>query len=157
MALAAMFGADQVAWFRQVITNLAKEQGVGSMVIGDKAPNTRRALAVAEFARERGELIPFKKGVMDLVWRDGENIEDEETIRRALEQAELPIDEGLAARHDPTYLQRVAALRDEAHQAGVTGIPTLIYPSGQRIVGAQRYEEFEKGAIEAGAVRQNSG
>ena len=154
MDLSAMFPAEQIEMFRHSIKNLAEQQGVGEMVMSKRSPNTRAALAVAEYARDEGKLFVFKEAAMQAYWRDGEDIEDEVVLSKILVGVELDVTAGLAAQKDVTYLARVDAMRDEAHKAGVTGIPTMIFENGGAIVGAQRWEVFEDIAQKAGAKRR---
>lgn len=152
--LSAMFGSAQIEMFRHSIRNLAEQQGVGEMVMSKRAPNTRAALAVAEYARDEGKLFEFKEAAMQAFWRDGYDIEDEKVLEKILIATDLNVDRGLAARTDALFLNRVDAMRTEAHEAGVTGIPTMIFENGGVIVGAQRWEVFEDTAKRAGAERK---
>ncbi len=147
-----MFPPAQIEMFHQSISRLAEDQGVGAMVFGERAPHTRTALAVAEYARAKRRLFPFKGAMMALFWRDGRDVEEEATVADALAAADLDVAEGLTARTDATYLDRVDAMRKEAHAAGVNAIPTMIFPGGERIVGAQRWEVFVDTARRAGLL-----
>lgn len=88
-------------------------------------PNTRRALAAAEYARERGRLTPFRQLAMDAHWREGRDLEDPAVIAAVATAAGIDAEGATAAMDAPAYLARVAAVRAEADRAGVTGIPTF--------------------------------
>ena len=47
----------------------------------DVLSNTRRALAIAEFAREHGRLEPFRAAAFEAHWRQGKNLEDDGDLR----------------------------------------------------------------------------
>jgi predicted DsbA family dithiol-disulfide isomerase len=152
--LSTMFPSDQIEMFSLSINRLAVDQGVGEMILGKRAPNTRAALAVAEYARDHKKLFPFKDAMMAAYWRDGLDIEDDTVVTQALQSVGLDVVEGLAAGVDDLFLERVDAMRIESHAAGVTGIPTMIFDSGEKIVGAQRWEVFVDTANHAGISRR---
>jgi predicted DsbA family dithiol-disulfide isomerase len=148
-----MFGAERVARMRPYLLDFAKAQGVTGMVIPPHKPNTRKALALAEWARDRGKLHEVRTALMDTYWRSGLDIEDDAVLARVAEEARLPGLEGAAAIREsrrPEILARVAAMGREAAAAGVTGIPTFDI-GAERVVGAQPYP------VLAGAVVRQGG
>ena len=125
----------------------AESFGITGMRHSDHIPNTRAALAVAEWARDQNRLDAFRTAAMDAYWRDGRNIEDPAVIRELAEGADLDPDDAVAAMTDRRYLDRIAETRREANAAGVTGIPTFFI--GDRvIVGCQPFETLAA-AVEA--------
>lgn len=135
------------------LQKMAREQGAGEIVVGERLPNTRRALAVAELARERGILDDFRDQAMNAYWQEGRDLEDDRVLRDVLERAGLDVAEGLAAQDDAVYLARVDALREEATRAGVNGIPTMFFGDGPVVVGAQPRAQLVEAAERAGARR----
>jgi predicted DsbA family dithiol-disulfide isomerase len=147
-----MFGAARVAKMRPYLLDFAKAQGVTGMVIPPHKPNTRKALALAEWARDRGKLHEVRTALMDAYWRSGLDIEDDAVLARIAEEAGLPGLEGPAAIREsrmPEVLARVAAMGREAAAAGVTGIPTFDIGT-ERVVGAQPYEALAKAVTRQG-------
>ncbi len=138
------------------IRSLSLQQGAGEISISDHMPNTRRALAVAEYARGKGRLDELRDAAMTGYWRDGLGLEDEEGVRAICTRAGLDPDEGLAAREDPEMLAKVDELRAEAKGMGVTGIPAFFFAPGVVVVGAQPYENLARAAEEAGANRRST-
>jgi predicted DsbA family dithiol-disulfide isomerase len=130
---------------------LARRFGLNDMRIPERLSNTRRALAVAEWARTRGRLTQFREAAMEAYWKRGEDIEDPEVLGRLAEHAGLPAEEARAAMDAPEYQARVDALRAEASQLGVSGIPTT-FIGAVRVVGSQPYEAFAEAARRAGAT-----
>jgi predicted DsbA family dithiol-disulfide isomerase len=120
-----------------------------NIVVPERMNNTRRALAVAEWARTQGKLVAFRDAAMEAYWRHAANIEDPEVLARLAEQAGLPGEGAKAAMDAPEYLARVDALRTEANTAGVSGIPTLFVGS-YRIVGCQPYEVYAEAVRRVG-------
>ncbi|OGQ80804.1 MAG: hypothetical protein A2289_18260 [Deltaproteobacteria bacterium RIFOXYA12_FULL_58_15] len=54
---------------------MAAEHGAPPMVLSDWVPNTRRALAIAEWTRDQNALHAFREAAMDAYWHHGRNIE----------------------------------------------------------------------------------
>src|SRR5688572_3367233 len=108
----------------------------------DMLYSTRRALAAAEFARDRGQLDPFRKAAFEACFRRHESPEEDATLIRLAQAASLPEDEVLRAADDPTYVARIDERQKQAKQAGVTGIPTFVL-GDRRAVGCQPYERLE--------------
>jgi predicted DsbA family dithiol-disulfide isomerase len=115
--------------------------------------NTRRALAIAELARTRGRLEPFRAAAFEAHWREGKNLEDDGDLRAVATAAGLAPDEALRAADDPTFLARVDQKQEEARADGVTGIPTFII-AGEEVVGCLPYEALADAAERAGLRRR---
>jgi predicted DsbA family dithiol-disulfide isomerase len=138
MPLERMFGADRVRSMRPYLLEFARAQGVVGMVVPDHKPNTRRALAVAEWARDQGRLHEVRGGLMDAYWRRGLDLEDDRVLAGVARAAGLDGDAAVRESGSPAILARVAAMGREAARAGVTGIPTFDV-GAERVVGAQPY------------------
>jgi len=147
-----MFGAERVAKMRPYLLDFAKAQGVTGMGIPAHKPNTRKALALAEWARDRGKLHEVRTALMDTYWRSGLDIEDDAVLARVVEDAGVVGLEGAAAIREsraPEILARVAAMGREAAAAGVTGIPTFDIGT-ERVVGAQPYPVLAEAVVRQG-------
>jgi len=123
------------------------------MVVPEHKPNTRRALALAEHAREQGRLHEARGALMDAYWREGLDLEDEGVLAAAARKSGLDPEAALRALSAPAVLARVDAMAAEAARAGVTGIPTFVV-AGRRVVGAQPYEVLAAEVEAAGARRR---
>ncbi len=132
------------------VEQVARMFGITTMRRRELMNNTRRAIALAEWARDQGKLHAFREAAMEAYWHRGENLEDEEVIGRVAEQAGLPARQALAAMDAPEYQARVDALRAEGNSLGVSGIPT-VFVGNLRVVGAQPYEVYADAARRAGA------
>jgi predicted DsbA family dithiol-disulfide isomerase len=108
-----------------------------------RAHKTRRALALAEFARDRGLLREVWHAVMDAHWQHGRDIESDEVLGEAAEAAGLDRVEALEAIDDEALLQRVDALRDDAAGVGVRAIPAFLI-GDERVVGCQPYDAIAR-------------
>ncbi len=148
-----VFGPGTVEQMRSYMRRFAAGFGVTDMRQPARMPNTRRALAAAEFARERGRLDSFRREAMDVYWRDGLDLEDAGVIRTIAATAGLESAPTAAAMNDSVYLARVDEVRAEATAAGVTGIPTF-FLGDEVVVGCQPYLVLAAAAERAGACRR---
>ena len=138
---------------KEHLHRFAEAFGVAALRVPDHMPNTRRALTLAEWAREADRLEPFRDAVMRAHWERGENIEDEAVLAACAGQAGLDPDAARGALSDPAWAARVDAMSTEAARAGVTGIPTFLV-GDRRVVGCQPYAEVAAAAEAAGARRR---
>jgi predicted DsbA family dithiol-disulfide isomerase len=96
----------------------------------------------------------FRDAAMHAHWREGKKLEDEHALRNIALRADLEPEAALQAMGAARYLQRVDAIREEATQIGVTGIPTLVI-GRYGVVGCQPYEVIAQAAERAGARRRS--
>ena len=153
MPLDEMFGADRVRRMRPYLLDFAKAQGVAGMGVPAHKPNTRKALALAEWARGQGRLHEVRTGLMDAYWRDGLDLEDDAVLARVAMAAGLDGPAALRGSHEPDVLARVADMGREAAGAGVTGIPTFDI-GDERVVGAQPYAVLAEAVVRQGGRRR---
>lgn len=153
VAIERLFGADRVAPMRQYMDRFAGQFGITDMRQPSHLPNTRRALAAAELARDQGRLAAFRKAAMDAYWRHGEDLEDDGVVRRIAAGVGLDPDGAVAAMSDPEYLARVDAVRRESINAGVTGIPTF-FLGDEVVVGCQPYDTLAAAVERAGGLKR---
>ena len=146
------FGAQRVNAFRRRILPFAREFGV-ELRIPQRIPCTQRALAMTEYARDQGLLHPLRERLMALHWREGQDIESDDTLRAAAAKVGLEASAALAAADDPAYLDRIDATRRQANEMMVTGIPTVLIKS-YPVVGCQRAEVYELVADKVGLRRR---
>ena len=152
--LAAKFGGPaRVAAMQERLLEFAKSFGITDMQVRSRSPNTRRALAMAEFARDHGELDDFRQLAMDAHWRRGMDLEDDRDLGALAREAGLDPDAALAASRDARYLARLDEKREEAEGLGVTGIPTFVI-GNQGVVGCQPYEVLARFLESAGATKR---
>ena len=139
---------------REYMERFAASFGVYDMHLPEQLPNTRRALAVAEFAREHGKLIIFRDLAMQAHWKDAKNLENDQDLAELATRAGLDPNSAVASASSPDYLNRVDTLRAEACEMGITGIPTFIM-GDLRVVGCQPYEVLVSAVLKAGALPKN--
>lgn len=144
---------ERLPQLKRSLREFAASFGVTDLELPDHMPNTRRALAIAEYAREQGKLEAFRDAAMYAHWREGKNLEDEQDLRDIALRAGLEPEAALRAIGAKQYLQQVDAIREEATRMGVTGIPTLVI-GRYGVVGCQPYEVITQAAERAGARRR---
>lgn len=151
--LAERYGERRFAEMADHLRRFAAYFGIEGMRIPERTPNTREALAIAEWARDQGRLHPFRRAAMDAHWREGLDLEDDAVLGDLARRAGLDPERAVAAASDPAYVARVDAMGAEAAGAGVTGIPTF-FIGDRKVVGCQPYEVVAAEARAAGARRR---
>jgi predicted DsbA family dithiol-disulfide isomerase len=110
----------------------------------DRIPNSRRALAVTELARERGLHEPVHARLMRAYWSEATDIGDTETLLDLVAEVGLDRDEAAAAVANGRYLERVLASTREAHRHGIHAIPAFVLDDRLLVMGAQPHGIFEQ-------------
>ena len=151
IAVTQLFPAARMEEIRAYVESFAASFGVYDMRMPERLPNTRRTLAIAKFARENGRLNIFRDLAMQAHWKDGKDLENDRDLVEVASRAGLDPDAAIEAASSTKYLNRVDALRAEAIEIGITGIPTFII-GNQRVVGCQPYEVLASAALKAGAL-----
>jgi predicted DsbA family dithiol-disulfide isomerase len=127
--------------------------GITDMKMRDRSPNTRRALAIAEYGREQGKLEPWRQLAMDAHWRRGLDLGSDSDLRALAAEAGLDPDASISASRAPQYLERIDRKRLEAEELGVTGIPTFVI-GNRGVVGCQPYQVLAEFVESAGARKR---
>jgi predicted DsbA family dithiol-disulfide isomerase len=147
------------------VRTFAQGFGIYDLRPPERLPNTRRAHAAAQLAREHGRLDDFRAAAFDAYWCEGRGLETDAELRDIARTAGVDEARAVAAASDPAFLARVDAARRMARAAGVTGIPTFeLIPdaaagpraSPARIVGCQPLEVLVEAARRAGATRRRA-
>lgn len=150
MRLDERFPPEKLRGMAEHLTKFAAHFGIHDFLPRERIPNTRRALALAEVAREEGRLEAYRQRAMDAHWRDGLDLESDDDLRIIAGDAGLSADAVERSRTDRRYLIRIDDIREEANELGVEGIPTFVI-GRYGFSGAQPYEAFVALADRAGA------
>ncbi len=155
MSLERLFSPARAQAMRSHVRQFAAQFGVLGLEPPSHLPNTRRALAIAEWARElgAGALDRFRAAAMRAHWRAGRDLERDDHLRAVASEAGLDADAALAAADEAKWQARVDGVRDEAHELGVTGVPTFFFGE-LPVVGCQPYERLARAAERAGAHKR---
>jgi predicted DsbA family dithiol-disulfide isomerase len=132
------------------IQKFAAKFGIHDMERTTRLPNTRRALAIAEFARDQEKLNEFRTRTMEAHWKENKDIEDTAILRSLAAASGLDPEKAISAVDDPVYLKRVEDTRGEFKKTGTGGIPTFIFGT-DIIEGCAPYEDLAEAARRAGA------
>ena len=110
----------------------------------DKVPNSRRALMVAELARERGEFGALHPRLFDAYWARGRDIGDDRVLVE--EGAAVGLEQGdvLDALRDGRYKERIEQFTEAALQLGAGGVPAWLVDERLLVPGAQPHDVFER-------------
>jgi len=153
LPLQRLFPGRDLAQMHAGTRRFAARFGVTDFSPPDRLQNSRRALAIAEWARATGRLEAFRAAVLNGHWRQGKDLESDADLAEMAVAAGLDGGEALAAADDPAWLSGVDAKQADARAHGVTGIPTFIIGTEQ-IVGCQPYEVLAAAAERARVPRR---
>jgi predicted DsbA family dithiol-disulfide isomerase len=153
MPLASLFGAARIPAVKEHMRQFAARFGVTGIVHPERLPNTRRVLAMAEYARAEDRLEEFRKTGMEAHWRQGNFLESDEDLRKIADVVGLDAGAALAAADSSHFQGEVDRKLAEAADHGVTGIPTF-FIGDEAVVGCQPYEILAAAAERAGAERR---
>jgi predicted DsbA family dithiol-disulfide isomerase len=146
----ALLHPNQKSDMGSYIHKFAARFGIHDMVRTTRLPNTRRVLALTEYARDQGKLTEFRSHIMNAHWKEGKDIEDTAVLRSLAAASGLDPEKALLAADDPVYLKRVDDARHEFKKVGTGGIPTFIFGT-EVIEGCAPYEDLAAAARRAGA------
>jgi predicted DsbA family dithiol-disulfide isomerase len=110
--------------------------------IPEKRQYSFHAFEALEFAYDRGLDFAFKTALYDLMWTEGKDIGDAETLLAAAERVGLDPAELALALYQRTYAERTLAAVKQAHEIGITNTPT-IFLGRTRINGWTYYEVLQ--------------
>ena len=144
----SIFPKERIPEMQKYMLNFAKNFNV-EMKFSTRMSNTRRILAMAEYARKKEKLEVFREIGMHNYWNEGKDIENAEVLRSIAQSAGLNADEALSASENEEYLSIIDNTRKKANEIGVSGIPTF-FIENKIIVGCQPYEVFHKAILETG-------
>jgi len=110
----------------------------------EKVPNSRRALMVAELARDRGRLEELHPRLFDAYWARGRDIGDERVLIEEGRAAGLDQADIVDAMQNDAYLQVVQAATEAAIEIGAGGVPAWVIDRRALVPGAQPHDVFER-------------
>jgi predicted DsbA family dithiol-disulfide isomerase len=153
MPLTDLFPGADLPSLHERTRRFGAQFGVTDFDPPDRLVNSRRALAIAELARDRKVLEPYRHAAFDAHWRRHKNLESDADLRELARSIGLEPDAALSAADDPAYLERVDEKQADARAQGVSGIPTFFF-GAVRVVGCQPFEALARAAEKAGAKRR---
>jgi predicted DsbA family dithiol-disulfide isomerase len=110
----------------------------------DKVPNSRRALMLAELARDRGVFEDLHRRLFDAYWARGRDIGEERVLVEEGTGAGLDEAEIIDVLRDGRYLRRIEEQTRGAIQLGAQGVPAFVIDARLLVPGAQPHEVFDR-------------
>jgi predicted DsbA family dithiol-disulfide isomerase len=107
-------------------------------------PNSRKALRLAELARDLGRHDEFHDRAMTAYWGEARNIGDEDELHTLAAEVGLPADDVDRVLAGDEYAERVDVSTQQAASLGISGIPAFLLDSRLLVLGAQPTEVFER-------------
>src|SRR5262245_20492267 len=134
------------AWMKE----MAPEQ-YPKIRIPEKRQYSFRAFEALEFASDQGLDFPFKTAIYDLMWTEGGDIGETETLMAAAERVGLDPAELKTALDDRLYTERALDAVNQARRIGITNTPTIFL--GKTRINGWHYYEVMQSVMERQGVR----
>jgi predicted DsbA family dithiol-disulfide isomerase len=125
------------------LNSMFAEAGLPFKAALDKVPNSRRAQALAELARDRGLHGELHPRLFEAYWARGLDLGDDEVLLGEGRAVGLAEDEIRAALQDPEYVGRIAEQTTAALELGAAGVPAWLVDERALVPGAQPHELFD--------------
>ncbi|HKA43167.1 MAG TPA: DsbA family protein [Burkholderiales bacterium] len=110
-----------------------------------------RAFEALEFAADRGLDFPYKTAVYDVMWTEGGDIGEHETLMTAAERVGLDPGELKMALDERLYTERALDAVNQARRIGITNTPTIFL--GKTRINGWHYYEVLQSVIEKQGIR----
>jgi predicted DsbA family dithiol-disulfide isomerase len=121
-----------------------EEEGLPYAATLSKVPNSRRALMLAELARELGAFDSVHRRLFDAYWARGRDIGDERVLVEEGVAAGLDTGEIGDALHSGRGVERIAGETAAAIELGVGGVPAWLLDGRLLVPGAQPHDLFAR-------------
>jgi predicted DsbA family dithiol-disulfide isomerase len=127
-----------------------EQAGLAHTATLEKVPNSRKALMVAELARDRGVFDDLHPRLFDAYWARGRDISDEQVLIEEGTAAGLDAGEIVDVLRDQRYLERIETQTRAATQLGARGVPAWVIDARLLVPGAQPHEVFASALEQVG-------
>ncbi len=126
------------------LSSMFAEAGLPFQATLDKVPNSRRAQALAELARDHGLHGELHPRLFDAYWARGLDLGDDQVLVAEGLAVGLAEDEIRAALEAPEYVGRIAEQTTAALELGAAGVPAWLVDERALVPGAQPHELFDR-------------
>lgn len=141
---------DRVERLRAWIKDMAPEQ-LPRIRIPEKRQYSFLAFEALEFAYDQGLDFPFKTALYDLMWTEGGDIGEPETLMAAAERVGLDPAELKHALDERLYAERTLEAVNQARDIGITNTPTIFL--GKTRINGWTYYEVLQSVMEQQGIR----
>jgi predicted DsbA family dithiol-disulfide isomerase len=141
---------DRVERLRAWIKDMAPEQ-YPRVRIPEKRQYSLLAFEALEFAYDRGFDFQYKTALYDLMWTEGRDIGEPETLMAAAERVGLDPAELKTELDDRFYADRALEAVNQARRIGITNTPTIFL--GKTRINGWTYYEVLQSVMEEQRVR----
>jgi predicted DsbA family dithiol-disulfide isomerase len=121
-----------------------EEAGLPHAAAIERVPNSRRALALAEYAREQGRFEEVHRRLFRAYWAEGRDIGSDEVLLGVAADAGLDPAEAAGRLDDPALLGVIEQQTTQALEHGAGGVPAWAIDEMVLVPGAQPHEVFER-------------
>jgi len=118
--VAQIFQTVRMNDIQEYMERFAASFGVYDIRVPERLPNTRRALAMAEFAREYGKLNIFRDLAMQAHWKDGKDLESDRDLSELATRAITGIPTFIIGNQRVVGCQPYDLLADAARNGGAS-------------------------------------
>ncbi|EUJ53498.1 DsbA family oxidoreductase [Listeria fleischmannii] len=124
------------------VENMARSAGLLFDFDHIQATNTFTAHRIAQYARTVGKENEFMAAGMAAYFTKGGHLNDEETLLKLAEEADLNLDKVKEIIQSDEYLAQVRVDETKAMEYGITSVPFFLIDGKYAISGAQPVESF---------------
>lgn len=122
---------------RPRLVAMAREQYGLTLNVGPFGIDSRPALVGAKIAEAAGAGEAYHAAVFKAYWQEGKSVADAAVLGQIAAAVGLEPASFLAALDDAAWQTAVSADVTQAHAAGITAVPALVFASRYLVVGAQ--------------------
>ncbi len=124
------------------VRKLSEEAGL-KLDLPSRISNSRLALQIAEFAKEKGKFKEYHEAVFRAYWQESKDIGHREQLFSLAAQAGLDLGELESYLESGQAGDKLNQHLQEAHEFGIDGVPTFVI-GDKMVVGAQPYKVLQK-------------
>jgi predicted DsbA family dithiol-disulfide isomerase len=155
--LASKYGGtrDDAKKMNGRVAAMAEEVGVDMNFDAIRPTNTLDAHRLIHFARPLGKEAEVKERLFEAYFHDGSNISDVGVLRRAAADAGLDPEAAAEMLESGDHSIAVQAEQEQAHELGISAVPTFVFDRASAVQGAQS-EELLLQALDTAWASQDS-
>ncbi|MEK0326049.1 MAG: DsbA family protein, partial [Nitrosopumilus sp.] len=140
------FNEATVAAISSQVRNLSEDADL-KLNLPSRISNSRLALQIAEFAKEKGKFKEYHEAVFRAYWQEGKDIGHKEQLFSLAVQVGLDIEELESYLESGKAADQLSQHLQEVRDYGISGVPTFVI-GNKIVVGVPPYVVLEKMLIE---------